>query len=220
MSLAPWIFTFPNSELETRDATRRIAAARPIPPQPRPKKHASLNGEAFQCGVVVRYAPPRAPPQWATRVIFVSRQQQWHSPHCKTHTLGRADAPTTGRLDRWGSRKARGGSHHSPGGKGRRRRGVLASRAAEAVGVGARRFPSGARKTTILVFLVENPYEAGSASLMQPFIRSNSRAIDRNLAVKIRYSVSDGPRGHCAHPSVPRFSHISRQCHPTSSRSS
>jgi len=39
MSLAHWIFTFINSELETQYATRRIAAAGPIPPQPRPMKH-------------------------------------------------------------------------------------------------------------------------------------------------------------------------------------
>ena len=45
-------------------------------------------------------------------------------------------------------------------------------------------------------------YEAGSAYRIQPYLRSNARAVDRSLALKIRYSVSDGPRGHCARPSV------------------
>ena len=76
----------------------------------------SLNGEGSQCGVVDGYAPPRAPPQWVTRVNFCLRRQQRHSPHCETHALGRADAPRTGRLERSGSRNARGGSHHSPRG--------------------------------------------------------------------------------------------------------
>ena len=62
-------------------------------------------------------------------------------------------------------------------------------------------------------------YEAGSAYRIQPYIRSNIRAVDRSLALKIRYSVSDGPRGHCARVSVPRVGHISRQFHRTSSRS-
>ena len=63
-------------------------------------------------------------------------------------------------------------------------------------------------------------YEAGSAYRMEPYRRSNVRAVDRNLALKIRYSVSDGPRGHFTRLSVPRVGHISRQFHPTSSRSS
>jgi len=36
-----------------------------------PRNTPSLNGEGFQCGVVVGCAPPRAPPQWAPRVFFV-----------------------------------------------------------------------------------------------------------------------------------------------------
>ena len=62
-------------------------------------------------------------------------------------------------------------------------------------------------------------YEAGSAYRMQPYIRSNARAVERRLGLKIRYSVSDGPRGHCTCPSVPRVGQISRQFHRTSSRS-
>ena len=62
-------------------------------------------------------------------------------------------------------------------------------------------------------------YEAGSAYRMQPHIRSNARAVDRSLALKIRYSVSDGPRGNYTCPSVPRVGQISRQFHRTSSRS-
>jgi len=63
-------------------------------------------------------------------------------------------------------------------------------------------------------------YEAGSAYGMQPYMRSNARAVDRSLALKIRYSVSDGPRGHCTWVSVLRVGHISRQFNRTSSRSS
>ena len=48
--------------LETQHATRHIAAAGPIPPQPRSTP--SLNGEGCKCGAVVGCAPPRAPPQW------------------------------------------------------------------------------------------------------------------------------------------------------------
>jgi hypothetical protein len=48
-------------------------------------------------------------------------------------------------------------------------------------------------------------YEAGSAYKIQPYIRSNSRAVDRSLALKIRYSVSDGPRGHCTARSFARI---------------
>ena len=45
-----------------------------------------------------------------------------------------------------------------------------------------------------IMFLgLELQYEAGSAYRMQPYIRSNARAVDRSLAWKIRYSVSDGP---------------------------
>ena len=72
MSLAHWIFTFSNSELETQDATRRIAAAGPIPPQPRPTKHAHTQrcGMSLRRGGRVRSAA-RAPAV-ARRVIFVS----------------------------------------------------------------------------------------------------------------------------------------------------
>ena len=98
----------------------------------------------------------RARPRSGPRGSFCLRQQQWHSPHCETHALGRADAPTTGRLERSGSRQTRGGSRHSTGVEGRRRRGVLASRAAESVGVSARRFTSGAKKRRFSFFLVEN----------------------------------------------------------------
>jgi len=94
----------------------------------------------------------RARPRSGPRGSFCLRQQQWHSPHCETHALGRADAPTTGRLERSGSRQARGGSYHSLGGKVRRRRGVLASRAADSVGVSARRFTSGAKKRRFSFF--------------------------------------------------------------------
>jgi len=66
---------------------------------------------------------------------------------------------------------------------------------------------------------VHNWYEAGSAYEIQPHLRSNARAVDRNLALKIRYSDSDGPRGHCARLSFARVGHISRQFHRTSSRS-
>jgi len=38
-----------------------------------------------------------------------------------------------------------------------------------------------------------------SAYRIQPHLRSNARAVDRIIALKIRYSVSDGPRGHCTH---------------------
>jgi len=65
----------------------------------------------------------------------------------------------------------------------------------------------------------QGAYEAGSAYRIQPYIRSNARAVDRSLALKIRYSVSDGPRGHCTWGSVPRVGQISRQFHRTSSRS-
>jgi len=36
-----------------------------------PRSTPSPNGERFQCGVVVGFAPPRTPPQWAPRVCFV-----------------------------------------------------------------------------------------------------------------------------------------------------
>ena len=39
-------------------------------------------------------------------------------------------------------------------------------------------------------------YEAGSACRIQPHLRSNARAVDRSLALKVRYSDSDGPRVH------------------------
>jgi len=62
-------------------------------------------------------------------------------------------------------------------------------------------------------------YEAGSAYRIPPHLRSNARAVDRSLALKIRYSDSDGPCSHCTHPSVPRVGQISRQFHRTFSRS-
>jgi len=64
-------------------------------------------------------------------------------------------------------------------------------------------------------------YEAGSAYRIQPHLRSNARAVDRGLALKIRCSDSDGPRGHCTRPSVPRVGRISfyRTLYRTSSRS-
>jgi len=66
---------------------------------------------------------------------------------------------------------------------------------------------------------VQYSYEAGSAYRTQPHLRSNARAVDRSIAVKIRYSDSDGPRGPCMRSSIPRVGHISRQFHGTSSRS-
>jgi hypothetical protein len=63
-------------------------------------------------------------------------------------------------------------------------------------------------------------HEAGSAYRIQPYLRLNAHAADRSLALKIRHSDSDGPRGHCTSRSVPRFGHISRQFHRISSRSS
>jgi hypothetical protein len=48
-------------------------------------------------------------------------------------------------------------------------------------------------------------YEAGSAYKFQPYIRSNAHSVDRSLALKIRYSGSDGPRGHCTARSVARI---------------
>ena len=117
-----------------------------------PRRTPVLNGEGCQCGVVVGYAPPRAFPAVGPAGTFCSRQQQWHSPHCEMHALGRADAPTAGRLQRSGSRQTRGWSYHSPGGGGRRRRGMLASRAAESVGWGARRFTSRATKRRLKSF--------------------------------------------------------------------
>jgi len=51
----------------------------------------------------------------------------------------------------------------------------------------------------------------GSAYNMQPYKRSNSGVVDGSIAAKLRYSVSDGPRGHCARLSLPRVGHISRQ---------
>jgi len=118
-----------------------------------PRSTPSPNGEGVQCGVVARGALRRARPRSWPRGSFCLRQQQRHSPHCETHALGRADAPTTGRLEPSGSRQTRGGSCHSPGGGGRRRRGVLASRAAESVGVSARRFTSGAKRRRFSIFL-------------------------------------------------------------------
>jgi len=56
-------------------------------------------------------------------------------------------------------------------------------------------------------------YEAGSAYRIQPYLRSNARAVDRSLALKIRYSDSDGLRGHRRRWSVPRSGQISRQFH-------
>jgi hypothetical protein len=53
----------------------------------------------------------------------------------------------------------------------------------------------------------------------QPHLRSNARAVDRSIALKLRYSDSDGPCGHCTHPFVPRDGQISRQIHRTTSRS-
>jgi len=53
----------------------------------------------------------------------------------------------------------------------------------------------------------------------QPYLRSIARAVDSRLALRIRYTVSDGPRGHCTYPSVARVGHISQQFHRTSSRS-
>ena len=38
---------------------------------------------------------------------------------------------------------------------------------------------------------------AESVCRIQPCLRSNARAVDRSLAMKIRYSGSDAPRGHC-----------------------
>jgi hypothetical protein len=40
-------------------------------------------------------------------------------------------------------------------------------------------------------------YEAGSAYMIQPYLRSIAHAVDRCLTLKIRYSDSDGPRGLC-----------------------
>ena len=117
-----------------------------------PRSTPSINGKGVQCGVVARGALRPARPRGWPRGSFCLRQQQWHSPHCETHALGRSDAPTTGRLERSGSRQTRGGSCHSPGGE-RRRRGVLASRAAESVGVSARRFTSGAKRRRFSIFL-------------------------------------------------------------------
>ena len=48
---------------------------------------------------------------------------------------------------------------------------------------------------------------------------SNAHAISKSLALKIRYSYSDGPRGHCKWRLVPHVDHTSRQFHRTSSRS-
>ena len=59
----------------------------------------------------------------------------------------------------------------------------------------------------------------GSPYGTQPYSRLNAHAVDRGLALKIRSSDSDGPRGHCAWRSVPRVGQI-RQLHRTSSRSS
>ena len=94
----------------------------------------------------------RAPPRSWPRGSFCLRQQKWHSPHCETHALVRADAPTTGRLEPSGLRQARGGSCYSPGEKGGRRSGVLASRVAESVGVSAWRFTSGAKNRRLSFF--------------------------------------------------------------------
>jgi hypothetical protein len=63
-------------------------------------------------------------------------------------------------------------------------------------------------------------YEVGSAYRIQAYLRSNARAVDRSLRLKIRYSVSDGPRSRCARLSVAHVGHISRQFQRTSSRSS
>ena len=62
-------------------------------------------------------------------------------------------------------------------------------------------------------------YGAGSAYRVQPHLRSDARAVDRSLALKIRYSDSDGSRSHCTRLSVARVGRISRQFHRTSSRS-
>jgi len=86
----------------------------------------------------------RARPRSGPAGLCCLRQQQWHLPHCETHALGLSDPPTTGRMERSGSRQVRGGWYHSPGGGGQRRRGVHASRAAESVEVSAQRFTFGA----------------------------------------------------------------------------
>jgi hypothetical protein len=103
MSLAHWIFTFPNIEMETQDATRRIAAAGPIPPntpqETRPHSTVRRFSAAWWSGAL-----RRSRPRSGARGVLLLRQQQWHSPHCETLTLGRANAPTTGRVERSGSR--------------------------------------------------------------------------------------------------------------------
>ena len=54
-------------------------------------------------------------------------------------------------------------------------------------------------------------YEAGSAYRIQPHSRSNARAVARSLALKILYSDSDGPRGHCTRTCVLRVGHFHRK---------
>jgi len=78
----------------------------------------SLNGEELQCGVVVGHAPPRAPPQWGMRVLFV------YDNNIGTHRIAKrtrwvVPTPTTGRLELSGSRQARGGSYSIPFAGGR-----------------------------------------------------------------------------------------------------
>jgi len=74
--------------------------------------------------------------------------------------------------------------------------------------------------TSYYAVLTTLQYEAVSAYMIQPYLRSNARAVDRSLSLKIRYSVSDGPRGHCPRLTVARVGHISRQFQRTSSKSS
>ena len=74
-----------------------------------------VNFSAAWWSGALRHARPRSGP----RGCFCLRQQRLHSPHLRNaRALGHADAPATGRLQRSGSRQARGGSYHSPGGEG------------------------------------------------------------------------------------------------------
>jgi hypothetical protein len=79
MSLDHWIFTVSNSALETQDATRRIAAAGPIPPQPRPKKHAltQLRAISVRRGGRVRSAT-RAPPVGPAGIFIYDNNNGTH----------------------------------------------------------------------------------------------------------------------------------------------
>ena len=52
-------------------------------------------------------------------------------------------------------------------------------------------------KSALVQYSYEYEYEAGSAYRIQPYLRSNARAVDTSLALKTRYSDSDGLRGKC-----------------------